>query len=100
MDPAERRDFMTVILVVLLGVSALSVIVYLLAPGFLGFMPFLFLFFPIAIPFGWRRGSGSAEAYDESDYCPGCGSPVDPEYDFCTVCGKRLRRCPGRSVGS
>ncbi len=24
-------------------------------------------------------------------YCPGCGSPLEPNYDFCRACGRRLK---------
>lgn len=99
----DRRDLIFVILVVLVGVSALSVLTYMLWPDGsmpfpFGFLPFIFLFFPIIIPLSWR-GKGSARVEDPDDYCPGCGCPLDPEYDFCTVCGRRIRRCRDGSDG-
>ena len=27
---------------------------------------------------------------DYSGYCPYCGSPVNPDYGFCRVCGKKI----------
>ncbi len=29
--------------------------------------------------------------HEYSGYCPYCGSPVETDHDFCSVCGKRLR---------
>lgn len=74
----------------------LSIAAFALNIGILGFMPLMFLFIPIVIPFG-DRGSGRDD--DDAEYCPGCGSPLEPGYDFCTVCGRRLHRCPGGQGG-
>ncbi len=48
-----------------------------------------------------KEGAGAGEETEEkpdsgdySGYCPYCGSPVNPDYGFCRVCGKKIRWSP------
>lgn len=79
----DKRRLAEIVIVVLVAVSLISVLAYAMGWWALGFMPFLFLFFPLYIPLGRRETH-------EGPYCPECGNPVDPGDGFCRVCGRRL----------
>lgn len=66
------------------------------------FVPLLVIYSSIS---GVRKARKATEAEDESEtqeveekaddgdysgYCPYCGSPVNPDYGFCRVCGKKI----------
>lgn len=76
--------------IILLAVSAASIIVTV-AGLFLGF-PFLacFLFLPGIIGFGGFGRGGSDDQKGDAGRCPECGSHVDPSDSFCRACGRRL----------
>lgn len=73
----------------ILMVASVAAIVISVVGLMLGFPFFtMFLFFPLA-GFGFLSGSGGRNE-DGGLHCPECGSRVDPEDSFCSVCGRRL----------
>ncbi len=42
----------------------------------------------------YSRRLEAADPWWQLNYCPGCGEPVEPDFNLCPYCGTRLR--PGR----
>ena len=94
MTPERSRRLMGAALVLLVGLSLISVAAALLG-WYTGvvLLPFLFLFIPLSIP-AFRGGGRSEKEQGGRDpdvrYCRECGRQVDPGMSFCPGCGAKL----------
>ncbi len=88
MDPGLIRKAIIAVGLVLMAISIVSIVLMFMGYD-VGFLPFLFLFFPIVIPFRGRRNE--SVGYSDEDWCPECGREVMPDDTFCPGCGRMLR---------
>ncbi len=84
---------MTMISLVSLGITAVSIILFIanmLGWIYVGFLPLFLLFIPLVLPFGFGKKQEQEGPQGDVDYCPECGNMVFPDEEFCEHCGRML----------